>query len=119
MASWWDERFDWTTFNVDPLPKCTATDFYRDDMNLTAAQIGGDVTGTLDATTCNIGAYNPTSVDDADIFGANYFGVVATGVATNVTDSSIHSPTAGEIAQQLGIRPRSLLRLTGQCWFAA
>ena len=86
-----DERFDWTTFNVDPLPKCTATGLMRDGINLTAAQIGGHVTGTLDATTCNIGAYNPTSVDDANIFGANYFGVVVDGVAANVTDSSIHA----------------------------
>jgi hypothetical protein len=84
-----DERFDWTRFDVDP--KCTATGFTRDGIDLTAAQIGGAVTGTLDATGCNIGAYNPESVDEADIFGANYFGVVANDVELNVTDSSIHA----------------------------
>ena len=36
---------------------CTPTGFFRDGINLTAAQIGGSVTGTLDATGCNIGAY--------------------------------------------------------------
>ena len=49
---------------------CTPTGFIRDGINLTAAQIGGTVTGTLDATNCNIGVYNPTSVSGADIFGA-------------------------------------------------
>lgn len=82
-----DERFDWTSFAV--LPKCTATGFWRDGINLTAAKIGGDVTGTLDAVGCNIGAYNPTSVTGAEIFGANYFGIVANGVALNVTNSTI------------------------------
>ena len=48
---------------------CTPTGFYRDGINLTAAKIGGAVTGTLDATGCNIGAYNPTSVTGADISG--------------------------------------------------
>ena len=36
---------------------CTATGFFRDGINLTAAQIGGTVTGDLDATGCNIGSY--------------------------------------------------------------
>jgi hypothetical protein len=86
-----DERFDWTSFDVLPVPKCTATGFIRDGINLTAAQIGGTVTGTLDATTCNIGAYNPTGVTGATIFGANYFGVVVDGVSADVTDSAIHA----------------------------
>ena len=38
--------------------------------NLTAAQIGGTVTGELDATGCDIGVYNPTSVTNANIHGA-------------------------------------------------
>lgn len=83
---------------------CTPTGFYRDNMNLTAAQIGGTVTGTLDATGCNIGAYfdasHPGSVQNAEIFGANYFGVVANGGNVDVTDSSIHdigeSPLNGD-----------------------
>jgi hypothetical protein len=77
---------------------CTPTGFVRDGINMTAAQIGGDVSGSLDATGCNIGVYydNTTSGDvaGATIFGANYFGVVVNGdvgaVSVNVTDSSIH-----------------------------
>jgi parallel beta helix pectate lyase-like protein len=75
-------------------PVCTPTGLMRDGLNLTAAQIGGDVSGTLDATGCNIGVYYPDgstgSVTNADIFGANYYGVVADGAAVNVTNSSIH-----------------------------
>jgi parallel beta-helix repeat protein len=75
---------------------CTETGFFRDGINLTAAQIGGNVTGTLDATGCNIGVYYDAnsaagSVTDADILGANYFGIVVRGTSVNVTDSSIHS----------------------------
>lgn len=78
---------------------CTSTGFVRDGINMTAAQIGGSVTGSLDASGCNIGVYydNTTSgnVTGADIFGANYFGVVVNGdvgsVTVNVTGSTIHS----------------------------
>jgi parallel beta-helix repeat protein len=79
---------------------CTPTGFYRDNINLTAAQIGGNVTTSLDATGCNIGVYydNTTSGNvtaGADIFGANYFGVVVNGdvgaVSVNVMGSSIHN----------------------------
>ena len=52
--------FDAVSINgtVNPFgPVCAATGFYRDGENLTAAQIGGDVTGTLDATGCDIGVY--------------------------------------------------------------
>jgi hypothetical protein len=70
---------------------CTPTGFYRDGINLTAAQIGGAVTGPLDATGCNIGAYNPTSVNNADISGANYYGVVVNGESVNVTNSLVHN----------------------------
>lgn len=77
---------------------CTPTGFFRDAINLTAAQIGGNVTGLLDATGCNIGVYydNTTSgnVTNAEIRGANYFGVVVNGdvgtVKVNVTGSNIH-----------------------------
>jgi Right handed beta helix region len=90
---------------------CTHTGFVRDGIDLAAAQIGGDVTGTLDAGTRNIGVYydNTTSgnVTGATIFGANYFGVVVNGdvgaVSTNVTNSAIHdigeSPLAGQGSQ--------------------
>ena len=53
---------------------CTPTGFIRDSINLTAARIGGTVTGTLDATGCDIGVYidaaHPGSVTNADISGA-------------------------------------------------
>jgi len=76
------------------IPSCAPTGFMRDGINLTAAQIGGTVTGNLDATGCNIGAYfdatHPGSVVDADIFGANYFGIVANGGTLDVTTSDVH-----------------------------
>ncbi len=76
---------------------CTETNFMRDGINLTAAQIGGNVTGTLDASPCNIGVYydNTTTgnVTGATIFGANYYGVVVNGdvgaASVNVTGSTI------------------------------
>jgi hypothetical protein len=74
---------------------CTPTGFMRDNQNLTAAQIGGPVTGTLDALGCNIGVYydsaNGGSVSGADISGANYFGVLVNGTTVNVTNSSVHA----------------------------
>jgi len=77
---------------------CTPTGFVRDGINMTAAQLGGDVTGSLNATGCNVGVYydNTTSgnVKGATIFGANYFGVLVNGdvgeVSVNVTDSAVH-----------------------------
>lgn len=75
-------------------PACTPTGFFRDGINLTAAQIGGDVAGPLDATGCDIGVYySPSSINsvsDADIFGARYYGVVNQGGAVDVTSSKIH-----------------------------
>jgi hypothetical protein len=75
-------------------PICTPTGFMRDGVELTARQIGCDVTGTLDASTCNIGVYygpgTSGSVSDADISGANYYGVVANAAAVDVTHTSIH-----------------------------
>lgn len=93
------------TFLVASLPvvgsaaaaSCTPTGFIRDGINMTAAQIGGDVTGTLDAGGCNVGVYYDTTsgnVTGAMIFGANYFGVVVNGdvgaASVNVTGSTIH-----------------------------
>jgi hypothetical protein len=88
---------------------CTQTGFFRDGINMTAAQIGGNVTGPLDAGGCNIGVYygplydtsnNFTgfapsgNVTNADIFGANYFGVVVNGdvgsASVNVTKSTVN-----------------------------
>jgi hypothetical protein len=73
---------------------CTPTELTRDGINLTAAQIGGVVTGDLDATGCNIGVYyGPTStgsVSSANIHGANYYGVVVNAAAVDVTNTQIH-----------------------------
>jgi hypothetical protein len=87
------------TASASAAPTCTPTGFMRDSINLTAAQIGGNVTGTLNATGCNIGVYYNSShtgnVSHANIFGANYFGVVVDGgsgnVKVNVSQSSIHN----------------------------
>jgi hypothetical protein len=85
-------------------PVCTPTGISVDNIPMTAAQIGGSVTGDLNATGCNIGVYydsaNPGSVGSgADIHGANYFGVYVNGAAVDVTDSHIHqigdSPFSG------------------------
>src|SRR4029077_21264323 len=58
---------------------CTPTGLMRDGIDLTAAQIGGNVMGPLDATGCNIGVYyepgTTGTVNGADIHGANYYGV--------------------------------------------
>lgn len=72
---------------------CRPTGFVRDSINLTAAQIGGTVSGTLDATGCDIGVYfaTPGSVSaGAQIFGARYFGVVNDGTSVAVQSASIH-----------------------------
>jgi hypothetical protein len=78
---------------------CAQTDFMRDGINMTAAQIGGNVSGVLDAGTCNIGVYYDNThtgnvTAGSEIFGANYFGVVVNGdggaVAVNVRGSNIH-----------------------------
>jgi hypothetical protein len=69
---------------------CMPTGFMKDGMNLTAAQIGGDVTGTLDAAGCNIGVYNG-SVHGGEIYGANYYGVLEDGARNiDVASANIH-----------------------------
>ena len=74
---------------------CAPTGFYRDGIELTAAQIGGNVTGPLDATGCNVGVYygpnTSGTVNNADIHGANYYGVVANAAKVDVTNSQIHN----------------------------
>ncbi len=69
---------------------CTPTGFERDGINLTAARIGVAVTGSVDATGCDIAVYNPSRVTNADIHGAKYFGVVVNGKAVNTTNSKVH-----------------------------
>lgn len=71
-------------------PTCYLTDYN----GLTAAQLGGPVTGTLNATGCDIGVYygpnTPSgSVNNADIFGATHYGVVNNGGSVDVTSSTI------------------------------
>ena len=74
---------------------CTPTGYVRDGINLTAALIDptSPVTGEVDATGCNIGVYFGSGtglVRDADIHGANYFGVVVNGARVDITDSAVH-----------------------------
>jgi hypothetical protein len=78
---------------------CTATGFFRDGINMTAAIINPSdtVTGRIDATGCNIGIYINTgdaTIDTAEIFGSNYFGVVVNGDSSRpaaiIGNSNIH-----------------------------
>src|SRR5256714_12539531 len=79
---------------------CTPTGFFRDSINMTAAVINptGPVTGVVNATGCNIGVYygpgTSGQIKGAEIFGANYFGVVANGDADDINldilNSNIH-----------------------------
>lgn len=73
---------------------CVPTGYMRDGIVLDARQIGGTVTGTLDAAGCHIGVYYPTAssgtVTTSDIFGATYFGVLVNGASVDVSDSSVH-----------------------------
>ena len=66
---------------------CTPTDFFRDSINMTAALINpsGTVNGTVDGTGCNIVVYYDSAgaggtIKNANLFGANYFGVVVTWI---------------------------------------
>ena len=85
--------------SASAIASCTATGFFRDGINMTAAMIdpAGTVSGTVNATGCNIGVYYDNGVgtiDNANVFGSNYFGVLVNGdaniVAVNVTNSTIH-----------------------------
>jgi hypothetical protein len=78
---------------------CTPTGFIRDGLNMTAAVINptATVTGQVNATGCNIGVYidsQDATIDTAEIFGANYFGVVVNGdvgsPSASITSSNIH-----------------------------
>lgn len=70
---------------------CAPTGFVRDGIDLTAARIGVAVSGSVDATGCDIAVYNPTSVTNADIHDARYFGIVVNGGTTvNTINSKVH-----------------------------
>src|SRR4051794_867834 len=66
---------------------CTPTGFIRDNINMTAALINpaGTVSGTVNGTGCNIVIYYSAgaggTVKNADLYGANYFGIVVNGDA--------------------------------------
>lgn len=76
---------------------CSPTNFYRDSLNMTAAVVNptSKVTGTIDATGCNIGVYfgpgHNGSVNGATITNANYYGVVVQQAKVNVENSNIHN----------------------------
>ena len=82
-----------------PAP-CTPTGFFRDGINMTAALINptSPVTGTVNATGCNIGVYYSAGasgqIKGAEVYGANYYGVVANGddgdVSLDILNSNIH-----------------------------
>ena len=87
------------TLSINALAACTQTGFVRDGINMTAAMINPTttVTGPLDATNCNIGVYIDSvdaTIDNAQIFGANYYGIVVNGDAgspsASITNSTIH-----------------------------
>jgi hypothetical protein len=79
--------------------QCTSTGFVRDNINLTAAVVNPTttLTGQVNATGCNIGVYISNvdaTIDSAEIYGANYFGVVVNGdsgsPSASITNSNIH-----------------------------
>jgi hypothetical protein len=78
---------------------CTPTGFVRDGINLTAALINpASVTGVVHAYGCHIGVYyapgSHGTVANADIAGANYYGIVVDGSSgetrVDVLDTTIH-----------------------------
>src|SRR4051794_11705645 len=73
---------------------CTPTGFVRDSHVLTAQLVNpGAVSGDVDATGCDIGVYvdaGHTTVSNADVHSATYFGIVTRGAgSTDVSDSQI------------------------------
>src|SRR5579862_147913 len=86
-----------------PANTCSSTGFSWFGTPLTARFIDpSNVTGTIDATGCNIAVYydgGSGTVSDADISGANYFGVLNNGGNVTVENSTIHAiredPLAG------------------------
>ncbi len=81
---------------------CTPTGFIRDNINLTAAQMGGTLTGSLDATGCNVGyfqdATHPGSVKNAEVYGSNYYGILIDGSAGDVK-VNIHNVQVHDIGE--------------------
>ena len=75
-------------------PTCMATGFFRDNINLTAALVNPQTTvsGDVDATGCNIGIYyvgGHGHVNNANVHGANYFGIVNNGADVDIENSIV------------------------------
>jgi len=78
---------------------CTPTGFFRDGIEMTAAFINPTVVPSpVNATGCHIGVYVNTGVltlNQVDIFGATYFGVLVNGdggpVVVHLTSNLIHN----------------------------
>src|ERR1700676_4519832 len=76
---------------------CTPTGFYRDGINMTAAVVNptSQVTGNIEAGTCNIGVYfGPGThglVNGATISGANYYGIVVQKAKVNVENTNLNT----------------------------
>lgn len=74
---------------------CTVTDFMQDGRPLTAAQVNPPaVTGTVDATGCDIGVYfnsGAHTVDAATVQNAFYYGVLSNneGTTADITNSEV------------------------------
>lgn len=87
------------TFGTSHAEAVACTNVVTSKGSLTAAQVGGDVTGELNALGCDIGVYYNSdktgNVAGADIHDATQYGVFVDGnvadVQVNVTDSSIYN----------------------------
>lgn len=94
--------FYWHTdqhYQARAAANCQPTGYMQDNINLTAASIVTAstpiITGSIDATGCNIGIYfgpgTSGTVTNAEVFGANYYGILNNGGTATVTHSRIHN----------------------------
>lgn len=83
--------------------------------NLTAARVGGNVSGDVDATGCDVGAYfnasNMGQVRNAEIHDANQYGIfvdgnVAGDTTVNITGSQVYNigDHAGDVFAPSGVQ---------------
>lgn len=77
---------------------CTSVSTSKGTLTAKVVDPVAPVTSDVDASGCNIGVYFSTvsgSVDNANVHGANYYGVFVDGktndISVDVTDSSIHN----------------------------
>jgi hypothetical protein len=80
---------------------CTVTDYMQDSMPLTAAQVNpAAVTGTVDATGCDIAVYYNDgaahTINAATIQNARYYGVLARNMGTSVAISNSEVKNIGD-----------------------